>query len=571
MIAVKQSDKDILPSAKSANAASDSFDLTDFNAMGGWLYRICYMTGMYTIRVCKRSSRRLSRFLRPIGRKICRLADTALWQRALRVAAEGKRFLGGFPMAADRVKTAWQKNPLKAVGQALLLPFLAMRRHRRALFKIGRIMAPVGAVALLIMTVQFWTSQHFALVLEVGGQEVGYIQDESVLGAASALAEDRVSGGRFEWAHSPRLSIAIADEQAVMSEEDLCNELLKMSGDSVAQMYGLYIDGEFEGAMLTHEGVEQVLETLKSSYAADEDATATILQNVEIKEALYPVSSWMSSVKMTSHLKEDKTVTVTYTAQLEDTWDTIAKRYDLSVVDLQKANPDLSVIKPDTAVQVVYTAPRIQVQVEKDVTHTEEVMYDTVTKKTDDLYLGQTSVSGGEYGKKTVTSRVVTLNGEVIRREVIAETVVKEPVDKVVLEGTKTISGLPSQNKGSFIWPVPICHNISRGVSYGHNGLDICNGPVTVNNQPFVASAAGTVVEASYGWNGGYGNMVLIDHGNGYTSYYAHCNSLAVVPGQKVNAGDMLGLIGNTGASDGPHLHFEIRYNGVPLDPYRFF
>ena len=94
---------------------------------------------------------------------------------------------------------------------------------------------------------------------------------------------------------------------------------------------------------------------------------------------------------------------------------------------------------------------------------------------------------------------------------------------------------------------------------------------MTVNNQPFVAAAAGTVIEASSGWNGGYGNMVRVDHGNGYVTVYAHCNALSVSVGQKVQAGETLGLIGNTGASDGPHLHFEVLYNGRIMDPLLFF
>ena len=75
------------------------------------------------------------------------------------------------------------------------------------------------------------------------------------------------------------------------------------------------------------------------------------------------------------------------------------------------------------------------------------------------------------------------------------------------------------------------------------------------------------LVLAGGGWNSGYGNYVIIDHGNGYTTLYAHMNSVFVEPGETVSRGQQVGTMGNTGNSTGPHLHFEIRYNDVPYSP----
>ena len=76
------------------------------------------------------------------------------------------------------------------------------------------------------------------------------------------------------------------------------------------------------------------------------------------------------------------------------------------------------------------------------------------------------------------------------------------------------------------------------------------------------------MVTASY--SGGYGNMVEIDHGNGVTSRYAHLSAITVRDGQQIGAGVMIGRIGSTGRSTGPHLHSEVRHNDHPLDPRRF-
>ena len=99
-----------------------------------------------------------------------------------------------------------------------------------------------------------------------------------------------------------------------------------------------------------------------------------------------------------------------------------------------------------------------------------------------------------------------------------------------------------------------------------HKGLDIGAPQGTA----IKAAAGGTVVSASYGYNGGYGNMVVISHGNGIQTAYAHCHSLAVSVGQKVSQGQLIATVGNTGRSTGNHLHLEIRVNGVAQNPQNY-
>lgn len=128
---------------------------------------------------------------------------------------------------------------------------------------------------------------------------------------------------------------------------------------------------------------------------------------------------------------------------------------------------------------------------------------------------------------------------------------------------------------GSFIWPTPTSTYITSrfgmrvhpitGVTKSHTGLDI--GANSGDN--VLAAAAGTVTMA--GVNGGYGNCVMIDHGNGYQTLYAHLSSIAVSKGATVSAGSVIGYVGSTGVSTGPHLHFEIFASGSRIDPERFF
>ena len=100
--------------------------------------------------------------------------------------------------------------------------------------------------------------------------------------------------------------------------------------------------------------------------------------------------------------------------------------------------------------------------------------------------------------------------------------------------------------------------------SSAHTGLDIA----TSTGTPVAAAASGTVTFS--GWKGSYGNLLVITHSNGIQTYYGHCNKLYVSAGQSVSAGQTVAAVGSTGNSTGPHLHFEIRSNGVALNPQNY-
>ena len=114
-----------------------------------------------------------------------------------------------------------------------------------------------------------------------------------------------------------------------------------------------------------------------------------------------------------------------------------------------------------------------------------------------------------------------------------------------------------------FIWPVNGTVTSGYGWRWGrlHEGVDIA----APSGTPIWAAAAGTVIYA--GWLGGYGNLVVVDHGNGLATAYAHASAVLVSVGQSVGQGETVSLVGSTGNSSGPHLHFEVRVNGSAVDP----
>lgn len=177
---------------------------------------------------------------------------------------------------------------------------------------------------------------------------------------------------------------------------------------------------------------------------------------------------------------------------------------------------------------------------------------------------------------------VATLNAESAQYKKINdknERMIEEYERKIVelLSGTSS-SGTGNVSTG-MMWPVQYKNTyISssfkmrtlNGVTKQHNGIDICvSGGSQGKN--ISASAAGKVIAAYHsGFNGGYGLYVVIDHGNGVQTYYAHCSSVLVSTGQKVSKGQTIARIGNTGYSTGPHLHFGVLVNGKWKNPLSY-
>ena len=141
------------------------------------------------------------------------------------------------------------------------------------------------------------------------------------------------------------------------------------------------------------------------------------------------------------------------------------------------------------------------------------------------------------------------------------------------------MTGPTSQRAGSRVWgtgpyltptqgPItsPFGYRVHPifGTLRFHTGIDIG----AYSGDPILAADSGVVIDA--GWMGGYGNCLIIDHGGGYSTLYAHCSQLFVTYGQGVTKGQQVAAVGSTGNSTGPHLHFEVRINGEPVDPLGF-
>ncbi len=546
-----------------------------------------YQLGLHTASLFRRLGRWLYRVSRP-QRRLCRY----LWLR--RVVLPAHRFRRKIRNLFGRMgpsfrlmkRTAKEKNIWAVVPCFLRLCRSALRHYWDELTSLGRILGPVAAVLVLVVSITSWTGSDYYLSVRYRGADIGVVSNAEVYSIGAAMARERVinADNTFSVDAVPVFTMTVQGHKTPMTEEQVCDAILRVSGDDIAEATGLYVGGKFVGAMESKEELKALLESIKQAdkHYDKKDKTLKVdfVQKVKQTDGLYPISAVCDSATLRKKLTTITAQRVPYVVKEGDTLSSIAKKYDLTTAQLREMNPDYAagdtlVVGAELTVQ--QEKKLLTVKVVKTVEYTEIIDYKTKTVYRDDQYTDYEKVTTeGKEGERTVVAEDTYVDGVKTGRKVVSKTVTKKAVTKVIEKGTKkrvVINGMQVEQgdgvaHGKMLWPVPICHNMSRGYFAGHYALDICNGPVPVYGHPAVAADGGKVIYA--GWYYGYGYHVKVDHGNGLVTSYSHLSAIKVTVGQKVSRGQTVGLIGSTGNSSGPHLHFEVIKNGTRVNPLNY-
>ena len=480
-------------------------------------YAVCYVVVIYTVRVWK-SAVRFTRLLwRPFAHQCERLIK-AIYTRWLKPIGDECRRIGeGFRIAGDKVHDS------RSWRVWLSLPLIAFQRHRRMVLSVLNVLLPAVAAVVLVVTIGYWGRAEYGLSLNYRGIDIGCIANEDVFVNASSAIKSSVinADGSFAIDRMPNMKIEVLGDRRLLNEEETRDRLLTVLDASLMDGFGLYVDGKFYGAVSSKATLQEQLDAVLTKHDVGKYDAVDFLGEIEIVEGVYPSSS------------------------------------SVGITDLQTRLSSLPV------------------KTIKNITYTETVKYTTVYLQDPSLPLGYESpVSSGVNGKQRVNGQIIYVNGKEMYRTVVSTEYIKAPKNRVVKIGAQTYSDSSvigdGKATGRFIWPLPYTKVISSPFAnrWGrlHGAIDISNG--SVNGKPIIATDGGTVIEADF--HGSYGYYVLIDHGNGFKTRYAHCSKLKVEVGQKVAQGQYIANVGNTGYSLGAHLHFEIIKDGALVDPLKY-
>lgn len=406
------------------------------------------------------------------------------------------------------------------------------------------------------------------------GQDLGIVSSRRAAEKVVAELEDVTRATTGDGGYTVDTTLLTAETgvfpRRELISDDEFEETLSDTLGVVDYAYVLYVDGEKVVATTRSGALEDLLEQLKLGYETADTVNAYFAEEVDIRQEYVESSYVMNLGYIAEILNETKEGEVTYTVTSGDSYYSIAEKYDLSVEALMKLNPgyDPKILRVGDVLTISNAVPYLTVVNVERQRYVQDVPYHVEYTDDSSMYQGEYKVtSAGVYGKADMTANVTYINGEETEREVVASVTLSQPVTEQQLRGTKERpTWYPT---GSFSWP---CTGIltSRfgyrsllGSTY-HSGIDIGNSYGT----SIYASDGGTVTYS--GWMSGYGYLIIIDHGNGYQTYYGHNSSLAVSVGAKVHKGQLIARMGSTGRSTGNHCHFGVKFNGTFVNPLNY-
>jgi len=367
-------------------------------------------------------------------------------------------------------------------------------------------MASIFAIVISVVSVGITVGFN----VKYSGKVIATVNDTAVFESARDIAARSVESDVAEKAISaPKFTLTLTVTDKLANAVKLADAIIKNTEEFV-EGSSLVINGE-DVVCTEAEGLEDLIEERRTAfYVEGAENTASFIDTVETKQSYY--------------LKSD-------------------------IEDLESVKEIIDTLQVKTVSTIT---------ADKAIAYSTKKVYTTAKAK------GYTEVtSAGVNGVKRETVMIESLNDEVCSETKISEEVITEPVQQVITVGTGTVRAT-AKNSTGFIFPISKGkYRISSyfGDGRNHKGIDIC----ADKGVSIYAVASGTV-EFS-GFDGTFGYTIIINHGNGVKTRYAHSSALYVNKGDTVSQGDIIAAVGSTGNSTGNHLHFEVIVNGTRVNP----
>lgn len=438
-----------------------------------------------------------------------------------------------------------------------------------------------GLLIVVIIAGVFAVNKDTKAMLLVDGTPLAVVTGEEQVMAAlekvktDLLQEHKVAVADFDnnLTYDEKLP---ADDAKPLSDQELYT-LLKESLSWQTDCWNIIISGTPMLRLASEEDAHKAIEEIKNYYLPEgidqsQIEELRIAEDVTIAAGKGRLGEIISPEAAVEAMVQGLDKIVQHTVEKGESFWTIARANNMTVSELMAANPDLDedeYLQPGQKINLVKSEPLLNVVTTLTTTVEEKVPYSTSYENDPNLWRGQQKIiKPGTSGLREVTYRITRTNSQEIQKETLAEKILIEPAGQIVARGSKVmVASRGDGGSGRLAWPlrgkINSAYRVRRGRSI-HTGLDIDG----EKGDPVYSAEAGVVLAAAY--NGNYGNCIDIDHGNGLMTRYGHLSSIKVKIGQQVARGDLIGTVGSTGKSTGPHLHFEVRINNIHQNPLKY-
>lgn len=498
-----------------------------------------------------------------------------------------------------KLETYWQKQVERSAEHPIRasLPFLA-------------------ATVLILGAVITADSLTVCYTAATEGQPLVFFQGEETYGKAVVEAENRASrilDTDYSFDEDVTIRTVVAPKDKVEDLPQVTDSIMELIPE-LEHVYTLSIDGELVGAATDADVLREAISLVEDAYTTPETRSVSIENQISLHYEYLPADQGVTDAQaLADLLMEESVQTFSYTIQPGDTLESVTENFGMTEDRLAELNPDVAYLAQtddaedeadsqdeETARQTLTTddedvlsqsevdqlmqeltgtpleegaeitvealSPRLVVTTVEEQTLSREITPERQDQADDSMYVGEERIiQEGAVGEATVLARVVTRAGTPIASTDLSSVTVTEATPMIIGVGTQEKPQLA--NGCLFLWPVQgrISSDFGYRFIFGennfHRGVDIA----TSYGTAISAAMDGTVVFS--GEKGSYGNLVILSHSNGFYTYYGHCSQLLVSVGQQVSQGDVIAAVGSTGRSTGPHCHFEVRYQGSPIDP----
>lgn len=412
-----------------------------------------------------------------------------------------------------------------------------LRSHKKMFTTLFNYILPLTLLLACVALCNSEISKTYALEVTYNGKIMGTIKNETVYQDSISKVGKIImaSDENDRLLNTPTYKLVYARPSQMLDGDTMAENIISVSGDTFEDASGLFVDGEFIGAMKNGSDIRSLLDQLERSAAGHYGGgNAEIENELEVKSGIYPQESILSSDKLAEYL------------------------VGRSLESIQKNG--------------YMVGGLISMRVTVTEKYTCEMPYETIEQAEEYYEVGyEKTEREGKKGKMSVTAVVTYIDGREVTRNIIESETLEEPVDEIKIIGSRmpdNAEKLSQIFESKFMWPLNggyISSNFMSEERPNHKALDIASAAGT----DIYASDSGTVSFAGAS-DDGAGLNIIIQHTDNFSTRYAHCSALYVTEGQEVTKGQIIAAVGKTGFATGNHLHFEVRYNGYRLDPLPF-